>query len=87
MSNAIGCTFKPGKRVPDPAMLATKEMARDRGEIYLEYAQRSFDSGDPLNARSYCEEGIRLSMGPFYLCVRDQLYDLLTKINKSQPSE
>lgn len=82
MSNAIGSTLKPGKRVLDPAIPAIKKMARDRGEIYLEYAQRSYNSGDLLNARSYCEEGIRLSIGPFYLCVRDQLYDLLAKINK-----
>ena len=73
MSNAIGSTLKPGKRAPDPAILAIKEMARDRGEIYLEYAQRSYDSGDLLNASSYCEEGLALSTGPFYLCVRDQL--------------
>jgi hypothetical protein len=83
MSNAAVCTFKPGKRVPDPAILAMKELARDRGEIYLEYAQRSFNSGDSRNARSYREEGLQLTVGPFYLCVQDQLSDLLAKVNKS----
>lgn len=80
MPSAISVAMKPGKRVPDTAMLARKKLARDRGELYLEYGLRSDENGDLANARSYCEEGLELNNGPFYLCVREQLEDLLMKV-------
>lgn len=58
----------------------TKQLARQRGLVYLEYARSYLNREDLLNARSAAEEGLILTCGPFYLAVRDQLEDLLEVI-------
>jgi Tfp pilus assembly protein PilF len=57
-------------------MKARKDLARERGELYLDFAHRYFTQGDTKNALSTIEEGIRLTAGPFYLAVADRLSDL-----------
>jgi hypothetical protein len=54
-----------------------KQLAAQRGELYLECAQKYLSAGDVNNARSTAEEGLRLVSGPFYVVVRDQLHDLI----------
>jgi hypothetical protein len=59
---------------------ATKQLARQRGLAYFEYAKKYLDRNDLMNARSAAEEGLMLTCGPFYLAVRDQLEDILDAI-------
>jgi hypothetical protein len=54
-----------------------KELAATRGRIYLDYAKKYQESGDLRNAMSSAEEGIRLTSGPFYIAVRDELHDFV----------
>jgi hypothetical protein len=57
-----------------------REICRDRGEFYLGEARRYLHRGDRRNALSAVNEGLRSSMGPFYLAVRDELEVLHTQL-------
>ena len=46
---------------------ARKTLARQRGEIYLEVAEKYRAVDDEVNARAMATEGLRLVAGPFYL--------------------
>jgi hypothetical protein len=59
---------------------ARKTLARQRGEIYLEVAERYRAAGDEANAHATAIEGLRLAAGPFYLAVRDKLQDFLSTV-------
>ena len=54
-----------------------KTLAAQRGQIYLDFARRYLEKDDTPNAISHAEEGLRLTAGPFYIAVRDQLQDFL----------
>ena len=55
---------------------AEKSLAKQRGERYYARAKWWFDSGRYPSAAWLCRVGLRLSMGPFMLAVRDQLDDM-----------
>ncbi len=59
---------------------ATRQLAKARGLAYLEYAKKYFEQGDRNNAESAVREGLRLTAGPFYLAVRDQLEEFLALV-------
>lgn len=61
-------------------LASQKSLAQIRGEHYLSYAKRYLADNKPLQALSAAEEGARLSSGPFYLMVQDQLSDLLKQL-------
>jgi hypothetical protein len=63
---------------------AVKEMAKTRGEAYLEYAKKYFSRGDLRNAKATAIEGRRLCQGPFYLAVQDELDDLIRKVHAAE---
>lgn len=79
MSATHVVSLKRGKCTPDLTAIARKNLARVRGEIYLDSTRAAFERGDMPNTRSLCEEGIELTAGPFHLCVRDQLQELYEK--------
>lgn len=56
------------------------KLARKRGEAYLSVAEMYCAAGDLWNAMAALTEASNLSMGPFYLAVRDQIEDLKLKI-------
>ena len=57
-------------------MKARKDMARRRGELYLEYAKRYLAEGQVNQALATANEGIHLAGGQCYLAVQEQLEDL-----------
>ena len=59
---------------------ARKAFARHRGELYLEAAEKYRAVGDETNAHAAATEGLRLTAGPFYLAVRDELQDFLSTV-------
>jgi len=66
------------------SLSAVKEMAKTRGEAYLEYAKKYFSRGDLRNAKATAIEGRRLCRGPFYLAVQDELDDLIRKVHAAE---
>ena len=62
-------------------LAAVKEMAKMRGETYLELAKSYLSRRDYRNAKATALEGKRLCAGPFYLAVRDRLDDLLSALD------
>jgi hypothetical protein len=61
---------------------AAKQRARHLGEKYYALARRCFDVSDYPNATRLCAFGLKLSVGPFMLAVRDQLTDLSTSCDE-----
>jgi hypothetical protein len=61
-------------------LAGVKETARTRGELYLEYAKGYLARQEFRNADMSAAEGLCLSVGPFYLAVRDQLEDIRVAI-------
>jgi hypothetical protein len=66
------------------SLAAVKEMAKTRGETYLEYAKRYLVRRDFPNAKATATEGKRLCRGPFYLAVQEQLDDLIRDIDVAE---
>ena len=58
-----------------------KEMAKTRGETYLELAKMYLSRQDSRNAKATALEGKRLCAGPFYLSVRDRFDDLISALD------
>jgi hypothetical protein len=65
-------------------LAAVKEMAKTRGETYLEYAKNYLIRRDLRNARATAIEGRRLCRGPFYLAIQEQLDDLIRDIHTAE---
>src|SRR5664280_114839 len=65
-------------------LAAVKEMAKTRGETYLEYAKSYLSRRDFQNAKATAIEGRRLCRGPFYLAVQEQLDDLIREIHVAE---
>jgi hypothetical protein len=63
------------------SVAAVKELAKLRGEAYLEDAKKYLSRRDYRNARATAVEGKRLCAGPFYLAVRDRLDDLMSALD------
>ena len=63
------------------SLVAVKEMAKMRGETYLELAKSYLSRRDYRNAKATALEGKRLGAGPFHLAVRDRLDDVLSGID------
>ncbi len=63
-----------------------KSLANTRGRLYLDHAKTHMQTGDVGNALALAEEGLRLTAGPFYISVRDELSDMADKLRASQAS-
>jgi hypothetical protein len=53
-------------------MKARNDMARRRGDLYLEYAKRYLAQGQVNQALATANEGMHLAGGQFYLAVQEQ---------------
>lgn len=61
---------------------ATRSLAKQQGERYYARAKWWFDIGRYHAAAWLCRAGLRLSMGPFMLAIRDQLDELATSCDR-----
>ena len=66
------------------SFVAVKEIAKTRGEAYLEYAKKYLTQRDFRNAKATTVKGRRLCGGRFYLAVQEQLDDLLRDIEVAE---
>lgn len=68
----------PDRNQPNPR----KDLARERGVMYLKHARQYQQRGDYRNALTTAQEGARLAAGPFYLAVQETLTDLIQELKQ-----